>query len=149
MVRISIKVDDTKKDTEIIIVTPSKDKDIVELCDLIKKYSGKVRKLTVYKEGMVFFADIDDILRIYACNQKVFVQTDRGEHTIRNRLYELEELLYDRNFIRISNSEIISVDKISKVDLSITGKVRIILSEVVTTYVSRRYIPAIKKKLKI
>lgn len=58
MVRISIKVDDTKKDTEIIIVTPSKDKDIVELCDLIKKYSGKVRKLTVYKEGMWSYVKI-------------------------------------------------------------------------------------------
>lgn len=39
MVRIDIKVDSTKKDTEIIIVTPNKDKDIIELRDMIEKYS--------------------------------------------------------------------------------------------------------------
>lgn len=149
MVRIDIKVDSTKKDTEIIIVTPKKDKDIIELRDMIEKYSKKLRKLTGYKGGAAFLIDIDDILRIYACRQKVYVQTDYDEYSIRYRLYELEGLLYDMNFVRISNSEIISVNKISKIDLSITGKVSIILSKGVTTYVSRRYIPAIKRKLKI
>ena len=104
MVRIDIKVDSTKKDTEIIIVTPNKDKDI-----MIEKYSKKLRKLTGYKGGAAFLIDIDDILRIYACRQKVYVQTDYDEYSIRYRLYELEGLLYDMNFVRISNSEIISV----------------------------------------
>lgn len=90
-----------------------------------------------------------DILRIYAANQKVYVQTDKAEYLLRHRLYELEELLDRQRFLRISNSEIIHVRKIQDIDLSVTGRICIRFREDVYTYVSRRYIPKIKKSLGI
>ncbi len=44
-----------------------------------------------------------------------------GEYAIRYRLYELEAALDKKQFLRISNSEIVNVKKIRDIDLSIIG----------------------------
>ena len=90
-----------------------------------------------------------DIFRIYTGNQKVYIQTLQGEYAIRYRLYELEEALDKKQFLRISNSEIVNVKKIRDIDLSITGRICIRFLNDTQTYVSRRYIPKIKKSLGI
>ena len=90
-----------------------------------------------------------DIFRIYTGNQKVYIQTLQGEYAIRYRLYELEEALDKKQFLRISNSEIVNVKKIRDIDLSIIGRICIRFLNNTQTYVSRRYIPKIKKSLGI
>ena len=92
---------------------------------------------------------VTDIFRIYTGNQKVYIQTLQGEYAIRYRLYELEEALDKKQFLRISNSEIVNVKKIRDIDLSIIGRICIRFSNDTQTYVSRRYIPKIKKSLGI
>ena len=54
-----------------------------------------------------------------------------------------------QKFLRISNSEIVNIRKIADIDLSIIGRVCIRLSGDICVYVSRRYIPKIKKSLGI
>ena len=52
----------------------------------------------------------DEILRIYAEQQKVYAETVSGaRYALRLRLYELEERLSPMRFVRISNSEIINL----------------------------------------
>ena len=87
--------------------------------------------------------------RIYTGNQKVYIQTHQGEYVIRYRLYELNEALDKKQFLRISNSEIVNVKKIRDIDLSIIGRICIRFEDNTQTYVSRRYIPKIKKHLGI
>ena len=67
---------------------------------------------------------------------------------VKLRLYELEEVLDSGSFVRISNSEIINLRRITAVDLSMTGTIRMTLEHEVTTYVSRRYVKKIKETLK-
>ncbi len=89
------------------------------------------------------------MIRIYLNSGKVFAVTDKGEYVLRLRLYEIENLLLTDQFIRISNSEIINLKKVNNFDLSFTGTICVKLSNGVTTYVSRRYIPKLKKILGI
>ena len=105
--------------------------------------------LTAYKDDMAKIVYVTDIFRIYTGNQKVYIQTLQGEYAIRYRLYELEEALDKKQFLRISNSEIVNVKKIRDIDLSIIGRICIRFSNDTQTYVSRRYIPKIKKSLGI
>lgn len=87
--------------------------------------------------------------RVFSLNQKVYIQTANGEFLIKNRLYEIEDVLRKQKFLRISNSEIVNIKKITDIDLSIIGRVCIRLSGDICVYVSRRYIPKIKKSLGI
>ncbi len=89
------------------------------------------------------------MIRIYLNSGKVVAVTDKGEYVLRLRLYEIENLLLTDQFIRISNSEIINLKKVNNFDLSFTGTICVKLSNGVTTYVSRRYVPKLKKILGI
>lgn len=89
------------------------------------------------------------MIRIYLNSGKVVAVTDKGEYVLRLRLYEIENLLLTDQFIRISNSEIINLKKVNNFDLSFTGTICVKLSNGITTYVSRRYVPKLKKILGI
>ena len=89
----------------------------------------------------------EDILRFYADGKGVSAQTAKGIYAVRQRLYELEERLDGHTFVRISNSEIINLKKITALDLKLSGTIRITLEGGVVTYASRRYVKKIKQAL--
>ena len=51
--------------------------------------------------------------------------------------------------MRISNGEIINLDKVTAVDLSLTGTIRMPLGEAGYSYVSRRYVKKIKEAVRL
>lgn len=73
----------------------------------------------------------------------MFVETQQNEYIVRYRLYELEELLEKKTFLRISNSEIVNTNQILNIDLSIVGRICIRFQEIFKP-ISRRYVPKIK-----
>ena len=73
--------------------------------------------------------------------------TGGGEYVLRLRLYEMEERLDQSCFVRISNSEIVTLRRVKGFDLSYTGTIRVALSNGDTAFVSRRYMGRIKKVL--
>lgn len=91
----------------------------------------------------------NEIYRIYAENQRVLAVTEGGTFQIRLRLYQIEEKLDSRIFVRISNSEIINLKKTEKFDLSFAGTIYVKLKNKESTYVSRRYVSKIKEILGI
>lgn len=68
---------------------------------------------------------------------------------LRMRLYELEACLNEKEFVRISNSEIINLKKVKNFDISLGGVIRVKFIDGTTTYVSRRYVAKIKNVLGI
>ena len=60
---------------------------------------------------------------------------------------QLEERLDQTRFVRISNSEIINLDRVTAVDLSLSGTICMTLDGTVKAYVSRRYMKKIKEVL--
>ena len=88
-----------------------------------------------------------DILRCYGEEKGVKVQTIRAVYDLRERLYELEARLDRHTFVRISHSEIVNLRKVTALDLSLTGTIRIALTGGTVCYVSRRYVKKIKETL--
>lgn len=88
-----------------------------------------------------------DFLRFYTDGKGVSAQTADQTYSVRLRLYELEERLDPRRFVRISNSEIVNLDRVTAIDLSLTGTICMTLNGTVHTYVSRRYVKKIKETL--
>ena len=89
----------------------------------------------------------EEIFRIYADHKKVWVQTKQGLFQIRKTLYQIEELLDEKQFVRISYSEIISLSKIVNFGLSFNGTICVNCIDGSKSYVSRQYVPKIKKIL--
>lgn len=145
--KVEISIDPEVKETKVIIVT---DRMTDEIADLVKRLSvPRTDSVTAYSERGVVIVETEDIIRIFTENKKVFLQTESGIYTVRARLYELEEKLDDEFFVRISNSEIVNIRMITKMDISMTGTIGVMLKGNIKTYASRRNVAKIKKRFGI
>ena len=88
-----------------------------------------------------------EIISAYAQGQKVMLLGIDGTYTVQKKLYELEEELGERIFVRISKSELVNIRKIKNLDMSMAGTIRIVMKNGYETYVSRRNVARIKNRL--
>lgn len=143
--QVEVKIDSSYTEPKVIIMTSSMTEEVQEI---VKRLSDETpRIISGSRDDKVEVLDQAELIRIYANSGKVFAVTDKGEYTIRLRLYELEERLDANQFVRISNSEIINLKKVSNFDLSFSGTICVKLENKTVTYVSRRYVSKIKKIL--
>lgn len=119
-----------------------------ELNELVGRLSeGGARQIAAYAGDRVELIDPEDVVRVYAERQKVYLETDKARYTLRARLYEAEARLDRRAFARISVGEIVNLRKVKSLDLSAAGTIQVRLSNGVTTWVSRRHMADLKKTL--
>ena len=143
--QIEIKIDETFKEPKIIVITS---KMTEELNALIKRLADEQPKIIVgVKDEIVEILEPHNIYRIYAQSGKVLAQADKGEYSLKLRLYEVEQRLDEQMFVRISNSELINLKKVKGFDLGFTGTICVTLLNGSITYVSRRYVSKIKQVL--
>lgn len=148
--KVGINIDRSVEEVEVLITAQEQSRTVNALYEHIVEFDKKsLETLTAYRDDIAKIVNVTDVFRIYMGNQKAYIQTHQGEYAIRYRLYELEAALDKKQFLRISNSEIINVKKIRDIDLSLIGRICIRFEDNTQTYVSRRYIPKIKKSLGI
>lgn len=148
--KVGINIDRSVEEVEVLITAQEQSRTVNALYEHIVEFDKKsLETLTAYRDDIAKIVNVTDVFRIYMGNQKAYIQTHQGEYTIRYRLYELEAALDKKQFLRISNSEIINVKKIRDIDLSLIGRICIRFEDNTQTYVLRRYIPKIKKSLGI
>lgn len=145
--KIEIKLDENCREPKILIVTDKVTEEITELMHRLSK--DETQGLVGYDGDEAIFLEPTEIIRIFAAVGKVFAVTDKKEYVLRLRLYEIEEKLSQRGFVRISNSEIINIKKAKKFDLSTAGTICVSLLNGDVCFVSRRYVTKIKKTLGI
>ena len=145
--RVEIEIDDKCTEPKIIIVTDMMTDEINEIVKRILEQPLSI--LAGFKDSEAAVLEPDEIIRVYAANQKVYAVTDSGEYTVRLRIYELEERLYPLGFVRISSSEIVNLKKVKGFDLGFSGTICVNLKNGSTAYVSRRYVAKIKQVLGI
>ncbi|HOQ17655.1 MAG TPA: LytTR family DNA-binding domain-containing protein, partial [Defluviitaleaceae bacterium] len=96
--QIEVKIDRSCTEPKVIIVT---DKITDEINHLMKKLSDdSPQMLSGFKDDMLEIIDESDIISVYACSGKVFDITEKGEYTLRLKLYEIEERLDKNYFVR-------------------------------------------------
>lgn len=89
------------------------------------------------------------IIRIYTEDKKVFAQCQEREYQLKLRIYELEQLLYHENFIKISQGELVNLAYVKRLDFSFKGTIALELKSGSVSYVSRRYLSNFKKALNL
>lgn len=145
--RIEIQLDSECKDPKIVIHASEMTN---EISSLLEKLSGnEYQTLMGYKGDEILLIQMDDILRIYTEGQYVYAQVNNEKLRLRQRLYQLEEMVPRQQFIRISNSEIVNFEKVKSLDMSISGTITLKFNTGDQSYVSRRYVNKIKKHLGI
>ena len=112
--------------------------------------SGRTTMLTGWDRDYCIQVKQNDIFRIYSMDKNVYLETEKENLLLKLRLYEFEELAEKcgwTDFIRISNTDIVNFSKVTKLDMSLTGIVRVIFINGKDAIVSRRYMSKIKSEL--
>ena len=146
---IEIRIDPSRLRPKVTILTAVLTDDIQ---GLIRRLEGETQHpeiLAGYREGQVVLLDPYTIVRVYAENQRVLAQTDEAVYQLRMRLYEAEEALKEKGFVRISHAELVNLKMIQRMDLSFSGTIGVDLQGGARTFVSRRYMSKIKHLLGI
>lgn len=144
--KIDVTLDPALKELLVKVLSPGETE---ELAVLLRRLE-EPQRLTGFREGSAVPLDPAEVLRFYGEDKDVRAQALGGEiYTVRLRLYQLEERLDRKTFVRVSHSEIVNWKQVTALDLSLSGTIRVALEGGVTTYVSRRYVKKIKEVLGI
>ena len=140
--KISLKINSKYEVPEIHICGSENTAEIRKLYHTVKE--AVEENLVAYQDKEAVFIRCGDVIRIFSSSKFVYLETADGQFRIKERLYEMEEKLDKTKFVRISNSEIVNLKKIKRLDTSVTGTIKMYLQSDIETYVSRRCISKIK-----
>ena len=131
---------------EIIIKCPKADTSVLKLKKHIESFE---EKLEVLDNDKHYLLSPFEVFYFESVDNRTFLYTENRVLEIKKRLYELEEMLSDKDFVRTSKSQLVNINKIKslkpELNRSITAKM--INGEIL--FISRRYAKQIKTLLSI
>ena len=101
------------------------------------------------EDGNTYMVSLNDIFYIESVDKKTFIYTEDKVLSTDKRLYELEEILDNRDYFRCSKSVIINLNKVVKLKPEITRNILATLSNDEVVVISRRYATELKKLIGI
>ena len=119
-------------------------KTVDEIIEVLEK---NIDSLTVYKSSKQYKLNISDIYYIEALENQTYIYTSNECFEIKDKLYQLEELLFDNDFLRTSKSMIINLNKIKSVESYENSKMMAILLNDESVIVSRKYVKDLRARI--
>ena len=146
MVKIKITIENIPDgiEPEIIIRCNEVDDSLLQLIDSVKSASKKLVGITdmqtyiINPKDVFYFESVDNKVFIY-CQEKVFES--------RLKLYEIEKVYENWDFFRASKSTILNITKIDSVRPVFYGRFEALLQNGEKIFISRQYVPVLRKKL--
>ncbi|MBQ8184098.1 MAG: LytTR family transcriptional regulator DNA-binding domain-containing protein [Clostridia bacterium] len=144
--KITIETPKPNEEDEIIVRCHTLDEDV--MC-LICRLKDEKSSLTAYQDRDIVKLSPKDIYYFEAVDNKVFACCEKKVYEIKLKLYEIEEGFSNRDFIRISKSIIVNLNKIKSVSPMFNGRFEAKLQNDEKIIISRQYVPVLKKALGI
>ena len=145
--KVSLNIDSGFNETKVIIECNEMDESIKNIIDFIK---GQDTRFLVGRDGdMQHILKPAEIHYFHTNSDTVAAVTEKGEFRLKEKLYELEEILPPSQFVRLSKSVIANLDELSRFEASFNGTLCVYFKSGAKEYVSRNYVNAIKESLKM
>ena len=106
MMKINLDIDGKYDDTEVIIRAPHLNNDIERMVAMMRMIDMQI---AVRKDNETYLIETDKILYIEAVDRKTFVYTNSENYESELKLYEIEQELIERDFLRISKNSIVNL----------------------------------------
>jgi DNA-binding LytR/AlgR family response regulator len=119
--------------------------------------AGLAKDISEYTSGGKIIGNADDQMIILEAdtisvirveNEKVYVVSDGVTYRVTKRMYELLDML-GKDFMQVSKSASINLKYLKSVEPYFNGVMVLHLKDGETEYISRKYVPALKKYLGI
>lgn len=134
------------KEVEIKITCGLMDDRLKRLIEQIKLYSFSV---LAEKDGITAPVALEDIYYFESVDNKVFLYKDKEVYLCSKKLYELERVLSETTFVRISKNSILNTAFVESVKAHFSGRLEATLSNGEKVIVSKHYINTFRAKFNI
>ena len=115
----------------VYIKSKERNSDVDGLISAIRSYSDeKIPRIPAYFKGSLVMLPQQKIMRFLVTNRKVIAETTERQYEIHASLQYLEEMLDEKSFARISQSEIVNVKRVKSFDFSPVGTIDSVLSPI-------------------
>lgn len=119
--------------------------EIKEIVTFVKTRQGC---LTGLQGDRQFEVPVSEVCYIEAVDNHVFLYTLKQVYETRQKLYELEELLKEKYFLRVSKALLINLMKVRSIKPALNGRFSAVLQNGEEIIISRKYVPELKAALK-
>lgn len=107
------------------------------------------RKIQAKRNNETCFVDSLDVLFFESVDNRTFLYTVKDVMEVKLRLYELETFLSEKDFIRISKSQIVNINKIKALKPELNRTILATMCNGEQLYISRKYVKAIRNVLAV
>jgi len=145
--KVSINIISSELEEEVIFNVHNVQEKVTEAIELLTSSNEVIKHLLGRKEEKYYKVNVDEIFYIESIDRKVFIYTKTKTYEISEKLYVLEEQLSSMNFIRISKSLLLNIDKIHSFYPKLSGNLEALLTNNEKVIISRRYVSNLKNKL--
>ncbi|MBB6218325.1 DNA-binding LytR/AlgR family response regulator [Anaerosolibacter carboniphilus] len=129
---------------EIIIKCNEPDDALLQLIYSIKSAS---KKLIGISDSQMHIINPKDVFYFESVDNKVFIYCQKMVYQSKLKLYEIEAEYENGDFFRASKSTILNISKIESVSPIFYGRFEALLQNGEKVFISRQYVPVLKKKL--
>ena len=135
-----------KESLQVIIKCRELDDEVMRLKCHIELFD---QRLQAKKENELYFVNSSDVLYFESVDNRTFLYTEDAVMEVRQRLYELEMILSEKDFIRISKSQIVNINKIRALRPELNRTLLATMRNGEQLSVSRKYVKAIRNLLSV
>lgn len=147
-IKINTNISNEFEETSITINAPEMTKDIQNFIQYISHINTEPNQIIGSKNSEIYFINLENVMCFFSKDKYNYARVKEGNYRIKYKLYELEEILKEKDFIRISNSCIINIKQVKCFDTSILGTVLVKLKDNTQETVAKRNVPKIMKLLR-
>ena len=140
--KITIEEREAAQDIEVTIVCVRVDRRVLDIAARMLD-----RKVTGTADGCTRVLSAEDVLFIESVDKHTFIYTADTVLETGLRLYEMEELLADCDFLRIAKGCIVNFRAITALKPDVNGRIIATLENGEQVVISRQYAPDVKSKL--
>ena len=146
-IKVSTNISSEFKETSIIINATELSKEVEDIIKYLSNISIVPNQIIGNKNNKIYFIDLDRITCFFSKDKYNYMRTKKDIYRVKYKMYELEEMLEQKGFVRISNSCIININQVECFDISILGTVLVKLKDNTQESVSKRNITQVKQLL--
>ena len=139
-------VEHKENNMQIIIKCRQIDNEVIRLKSYIELFDSK---LSAKKDNELYFINSSDVLYFESVDNRTFLNTTDDVMEINQRLYELENILSDKDFARISKSQIVNINKIQSLKPELNRTILATMCNNEQLSISRKYVKTIRDILSI
>ncbi len=142
-----VRIEEIGKEGEelVLIRCRAVTEEVREIAAFVKSRQGSLSGTSDCRQYEIAVADI---CYIESVDGKTFLYTNERVYETAYRIYELEELLKAKHFLRISKAMLVNLMKIQSIQPAFNGRFTAILRSGEKIIISRSYVKALKSALR-